>query len=838
MRFPILAAAVLWAGFSFALTEGWNDINPARKEILPQNVLWTADFASVRLDCRDGADGTLRIVEQGGRRKLEITKKNEVGYLLVTAPAFDVEKNAKLRTSAYCECSDGDSEEGGAYLRLWGKQEDLSYFKGLDGRGPGGPRMDKMLNAAPGMRIRKLAHRLADAETGTSITPAIVVSGPRSTSVWSDWCVEDFVVAKNAWTTYCKTLEPPTVDFGMQDENGFAEALAHDSDHTATLARDGEFTKLRIDGKDVPPMIFKGRVQKDGRITYAGGLHDKEGLNLQCVSLRFGRTEKNPLGLWSKDGFDVALGVDLVRKAMRLAPNSVFILQLELDAYPEWCERHPGEAWRLADGRKVYGQHVHADFHIESTLPKDRWYWPSYHSLDWRRDVKDCITELVAELKRTGLSKRIVGVHLSGYHDAQFSTRHPDFSASAVCAFTDWQRMKFGEVKWHGAPVFGDARYFDPEKDSHQLAYLTFIKQGPFHMQEDFARHIRGCFGKEIVIGRYCMGWGTAAFNAALDLDPFVLSKDIDFLVTQPDYSRRVPGVAIGSRIPTQSFHHHGKLLVNEFDLRTYGGVNGESELRVLGLSQATDFPMWQSIHRKLAGMTIAQRMGWWYLDMSGNWFSPPEIAQDIGLIHSQLLDAESLGDAHAEWHPSVAIAVDEAGMLQRNSIGHYYDTDAAALQRQVHVFAGSGVPYDSWLADDFVREPKLAMRYKVIVLSDMHYQDSARRDLLKRLAEAGVTRIFIDSSRRLSAAEFATIVRESGGYVPTRDGLQVNMNNCFISLHALKGGKYEFSLPFRCAVYNMKSGLREANGEKLMLDVLAGETCWFRIREYELQAE
>ena len=827
MVFPSLLLLAVLA----AITPGWDNVNPDRREFPPQKVLWTADLSAAKLECRDGAEGSVRVVERDGQRKLEIVKGNDRGYLLVTAPKFEVKKGAKLRTYAYCECDDGDSEEGGAYLRLWGKTEDLTYFKGLDGRGPGGPRMDRMVNSTPGTRIRKLAHRIADKGTGTSITAAIVVSGPKSTSWWSDWGVEDFKASNRAWAEYRRKTEPPAVEFGMVPEAEFAQALEKDRDHTAQVVKEAGFARLKVDGEDVPPVIFKGQVQKDGRITYAGGLHDKEGVNLQCVSVRFGRTEKNPLGLWTKDGFDAALGAELVRKAMRLAPGSLFVLQIRLDAYPEWCERHPDEIWALADGRKVYGHQVHADFQIEKTLPAGKWYWPSYHSLVWRRDVKERMSELIAELKRTGLSKRIVGVHLAGYHDAQFATRHPDFSAPAVAAFREWQKAKYGEVRWTEAPVFGKEPFFDPVKDAHQVAYLTFVKQGPFHMQEDLARHARNCFGKKIVVGRYCMGWGTAAFNGALDLDPFVLSKDVDFLVAQPSYSHRVPGVAIGARIPTRSFHEHGKLFVNEFDLRTYGGVHGsECELRVLGLSQATDFPMWQSIYRKLAGQMIAQRMGWWFLDMSGTWFSPPEIVKDIALVRSQVLAAEAAGKGSSAWRPSVAVAIDEAGMLLRNSIGHYYSSEEKTLQEQIRVISGSGVPHDLWLADDFVRRPELALGYRVVVFSDMHHRDAKRRALLERLGKAGIACVFLDPSERIAPAAFAELVRKAGGYVPTRPGLQVDMNGNFLSVHALRGGRFDFELPRACTVRNMKDGKIAAEGKTLKLDLLAGETCWFEL--------
>ena len=824
--------------FAAALTPGWDSINPDRKEFPPQKVLWRADFGEAKLERRDGAEGSMRVTAgEDGTRKLEIVKTNARGMLIVTAPKFAVAPGAKLRVSAFCECSDGDPDEGEAYLRLYGRNEDLSYFKGLDGRGPGGPRMQNMVNSAPGTRIRKLAHRLADGKTGTDITAAIVVAGPPSTSLWSDWLVEDKDASDKAWKTYRKSLAPKPVTTGFRPEDEFAHALAADVEHVAKIERRNGHSRLVVDGRETPPVIYKGLVQgiigDVGEMFYAGGIHDREGLRLQCISVRLGVSPKAPNQPWTKDGFNPAVGVEIVRQAMRLAPRSLFILQLRLDAYPEWVERHPAEAWLLADGRKVYGQHVHADFDVKRTLPAGKWHWPSYHSRVWREEATAHAETLVAELKRTGLAKRIVGLHLAGYHDSQFSTRHPDFSPCAVEGFREWQRETCGKVEWNDAPDFGRSEWLDPDTDAHRIAYLTFVKQGPFHVQEKIARRLRRAFGKDIVVGRYCMGWGAAAFNGALDLWPFLLSKDIDFLVAQPNYAMRIPGVALGARIPTRSFHEHGKLFVNEFDLRTYGGIAGnESELRVLGLSQATDFPMWQSVFRKCAGQMMAQRMGWWYLDMSGNWFSPPEIAKDMGEVLRHVLPAEADDAAGCAWRPSVAVAMDERGMLLRNSIAHYYSAESKEAAAQVRRISAAGVPFDMWMADDFAARPELAMGYKVVVFSELKSPDARRKTLLGRLSRAGATIVFLDPAKRFSPSEFAESVRRAGGYVPARYGLTVDMNGRFLSVHAMKGGHYDFALPRPCAVRNMKDGSTRPASATLPLDLVAGETCWFELKE------
>ncbi|MCQ2391148.1 MAG: GDSL-type esterase/lipase family protein [Kiritimatiellae bacterium] len=830
-----MAALLGWT--AFAVTAGWEDNGADRVCLPPQKVVWTGNFAQVKSELRDGAEGSVTVCEWNGRPALKIAKTNDRGMIVVTAPAFAVKPGAKLRTYANCACSDADPTMAEGYLRLYGKREDLSYFKGLDGRGPGGPRMQKMVNANPGKSVRKLAHRLADDATGTEITPAIVVSGTPSTSFWSDWGVEDKVASDKAWSQYRKSLEPADVTRGMISEAEFEARLAAERDHTARIEKREGFARLLIDGLETAPVIFRGQTQKDGKITYAGGLHDREGVHLQSTSVRFGRTPKDPLGIWTKDGFDAKAGAALVKTTMRLAPEAQMILAVNLSAYPEWCARHPGEEWMLADGRKVYGSNVHADFQQKGTPPEGKWFWPSYHSRAWRDEVKAHLTTFIDELKRQGLSKRVVGVHLSGYHDAQFATRHPDFSPSAVAAFRAWQQQTLGTVKWQDAPAFGKGLRLDPEKEAHQAAYLRFVKQGPFHMQEDIARHIKRCFGKDIVVGRYCMGWGAAAFNNALDLWPFVNSDAIDFLVAQPNYANRIPGVALGSRIPTRSFHEHGKLFVNEFDLRTYGGVHGgESELRVMGLSQATDFPMWQTIHRKCAGQMIAQRMGWWYLDMSGTWFSPREIVKDIAAVNQQVQAAEACGKAWNEWRASVALAIDEDGLLHYNTIGNYYVKDESNIRDQLADLAGAGVPMDVWMAEDFlanpdlVAAPKRAFGYKVVVFAGMYDRDARRQALIATLEKRGVTCVFLSAEKPLTPSAFAQIVREAGGYVPTSTGLQVDMSGNFISVHALRPGKYAFTLPKKCAAYNMRNGRREANGEKLALDLSVGETCWFAL--------
>ncbi len=715
----------------------------------------------------------------------------------------------------------------------------------------------------------------------------------------------------------------------MQDEASFDADLAREPDHVAKVVRRDGLSRLLVDGREVSPILFKGRGARPGRVLYAGRRMAEAGIDIQSLYVRFGKAPE-AFGYWTKDGFDAKGAAEAVRLSMRTAPGAKFVLSVSLDAYPEYSEEHPDEVWRLMDGTVVYGHQVHASYFLKKPMPKNCWPWISYHSLVWRADVKRNLALLIDELKRTGLSKRIVGVHIAGYHDAQFAPRHVDFSRPAREGFRAWQERKYGKILWSEPPdSYSRAEVLRPGVDDRWIDYHRFLKRAPFEMQEDLARHVKRCFGKDIVLVRYCMSAFGGTYCGTYDISDFLVSDAFDVICAQPSYEMRTPAMPIGTKMPIASFHEHGKLFLNEFDLRTYGGVHGvETELRVLGLSQATDFPMWETINRKVAGEMIAKRMGWWYLDMAGGWFDPPEIAGDIASVAATKRSVDRAGDRG--WRPSAALVIDEDGVLLRNTPGQYYNIDEQmSLDAQVDLLAESGVPYDTWLMADVLRDPGLLRGYRTVVFSTLYSIDAPRRAALEALKRDGRTLVFLTGAGRAGGADatgfsfverdppadhavvaergfgvnmlsgydtrllashlgmslggfwlprrfevregpgvvprarfvegsgvaaaerrlpgwravavcepagltpqyFNRLVRESGGYVPVDAGAQVQMNGRFVSVHCVIPGRYRFVLPFAAEVTNLKSGRRESVvGGAFSLDLVAGETCWFRL--------
>ena len=138
---------------------------------------------------------------------------------------------------------------------------------------------------------------------------------------------------------------------------------------------------------------------------------------------------------------------------------------------------------------------------------------------------------------------------------------------------------------------------------------------------------------------------------------------------------------------------------------------------------------------------------------MANGWFYPREIAQDIGLTHRQYEGL--LACKPSTWRPDVAIVIDEEGQLLVNQPGRPDEPGAnAQVLQQWPQLAASGVPYDVWLADDWLRDPSLAAKYRVIVCATFRKIDERRKKLFESLKRDGRTLVFLSAMGLYGGAE------------------------------------------------------------------------------------
>lgn len=787
---------------SIPVTAGWENSNPKRREFPATAAVWTVPKDGLRVEMLGGAEGEVLF----NRDEIKIRKTNNHGRIVVKAPETRFKAKQVLRFMADVEVNSAKPDYAKGWLSAAeaGKPFKLENRTGRKRLGSGGLRKSLMVNSVPGTPYRKYNHILV---AKNKLIPAIVVEGAASESVWRNWMAEDEDVAAESWARHLDKVRVPNRASEMMSDDKYTAMLASDIEHTAEIRTVDGRSVLFVDGKASVPVVYREGTMfhpPEGSVTYAGGPLVLQGVNIGVVTLTMS-------DYWSEEGFAAKDAAMCIRKAMRAANGAVTILGIKANIYPGFTRKYPNEVWIKSDGSVVYGNAGSCCLNYSTTgefNSTNVWPWISYASQVWQQAVKDAVGELFAELKNQNLTKRIVGVHFTGYHDGQFALPFEDHSPSA--------KAEYKRFLAEGNPNGG---------------YRYFCKQLGFRAQEKFVRHVKKLLNKPVLGVRWCMMPFGGDHTSSYDIGSFVRSDVMDVIVPQPTYPQRPPALAQGPRLPCATLHDHKKMMWYEFDLRTYAAYTtwGSSIVAAKGGGLCEDDIMWRTVFRKHAGIMTALGMGWWFYDMSGGWFRPDPIAEDIGKVVR--FREELLNGTSSKWCPDTVIIVNEREMsLYNTRDGKKVPNVRSLVMKQWPRTASSGVPYEVRLADDFVRRPELAKRYKAAILAAFLSPDVTAKKVVSILDSAGVKMYIVPEGGY--AAEFMNeFATEAGAYVATKPGLQVDMNGDFVSVHCIVPGRYDFNLPFPCRIVNVKSGKEEATANGVLpLNLTAGETCWFRI--------
>ncbi len=780
LKVSLMLTCALCAHVSLC-SPGWENVNPGRKEIPPAKVVWRAPLDALVVERLSGAEGEVSVTNG----ELRIRKSNGLGYIVVSWPSFGWEKGRLIRFFAEVEAKSDRPEKTYGMLSPWSGERHVpadDRWGRYEGYLSGGVHMRKLINSAPGTPYWKYRNFEPSSD---ATTPMIVIGGAPSESVWRQIGAEDGVASAKLWSDRFRRLSKPDHSSEMQDADAFARALAADKDHLAEIRTVNGVSMLFVDGSPMPPIAYKASEwsAQDGSLYGGKALQDLAGVRIGVIDLRLGDLGFDGFrGPWSGQGFDAAAAADTVARQMRIADKSLFLLALNTSAYPAFTEKeHPDEVWVKEGGSVAYGNSgsVTPDTYNDGgdSDPGDRrWPWVSYASPSWRAAIKRVTADLFAELRRSGLMKRVIGVHYCGYHDGQFALPILDYSP---CAKKEYGRY----LKERG---------LSPDDPAGRFEF--FSRQLGFRALEDFSREAKRLAGKPIVAAM----WNMTPFGISFDIGSFMRSDSVDIIAPQAMYQRRMPALSQGMNVPVASFHRHRKMLWMEFDFRTWAALDQWVKDLVVykGLNTADDITCWRTLIRKHAGMLNASRMGWWMYDMSGGWYSPREIAED----YREVVDVRRSLDAATPdpWHPDVALVVDEVGMATLKTAGEL------DFRLRWEDYGASGVPHDIYLAEDFDSDPSLSGRYRLVVR---------------------------DGFRTLDAEGLHGKAMAAGAFVACRPGvLEVDMNGNFMSVHCLVPGTHMVNLPFAACVTNLKDGSRTI-GDHLELTMTAGETRWFGIR-------
>ena len=716
--FALTAAAVL-AGDSQPVTAGWEDICKGREEVrVPkEKLLWQADLSSAgafKVTRRNGAEG--QVVFRNGR--VGIRKTNAVGEIVVEGPSFPLASNAVIRLIADVHVKSAEPYRSQGLLRALTTGDGMGVDPRFWGEDFGNARNVRsgLLEQPAGMCARKWCHYVG---TGTDVRPVIIIAGAPSTSTWRNWEAEDIrdsdAVFKEERARSNERRPPPEPLMASAEE--VARQCAASVDHTAQIRTENGIPCLFIDGRKAPAAAFHATYHhSDSSEMTAGQPITRGGVPLTLAWPCGPLSHFRDLRSWTEERpFDARKYADEFREMMRGDTNALYLVGFDCNVPTNFIrELHPNEGWIDAKGQPVGD------------------VWPSMASPAWRETIKSNIRSFVAELKRTGHARKLVGIHFIGYEDGQFNMSKPDFSPCAKRAYDAYLRANPGV----------------------STNYWQFCRQLGVLAQAEFAKTFKSAMGKDVIAVR----WDSAPF--VVDFAHGTMNRDpdgIDVCVTQPTYADRAPAHPDAPYVPWSSLALHNKMHWYEMDLRT-GWMNVEvSQSGQLSLCSSPDDAHWGATYRKLAGEMLATRSGFWFFDMGRGWFAGPGIAADI--VDSMKTMRHLTEKRPSPWRSNVAVVVDEEGLFGVEGgpdfswPSHLY----CICERQLSYMAGAGVPYDFYLAEDVMADPRLLKDKKVVVFIFWRHFDARRQAAIRALFRRGQTHVFLSESGCLGGAKEAT---------------------------------------------------------------------------------
>jgi len=760
----------------------WSSANPARYQTASfANAVWYETFQKdgeepFTVEYCGGAKGKVEILNTGGRseaRVLKTVKTNDQGYILIKfKQQIPVKDGEKMQFNCFYQGKQNHALYSRAMLRLQtAGQQDFKLFSFYPGI-HGGDRLQEIIATPPSTWERKFTQRKAEKGI-TYFEPVLIIAGAASEAVWDDFYVEHDNISAQNWNTFFNKRQVLDRTPEMISDSELDQIISAEPEHTGKVSRIDGKSRLLIDGKITAPIINGpyGAFLVGKSYSNAGDF-GAIGINLSKVSLRLGEgyPQKTYAGCWKgKNQLDLSGAVTQIRNALKLNPKAKIILSIGLHPYYAFSKENPAEVWIGKTGKPVLGSGIHISENLNAAPSPTRYPWVSYHSEVLKNEYKKQISQIIAELKRTGLSKFIVGFHIGGGHDGQMVTTHFDYSIPALNAFRKYLKEKYGTAEalqkaWNDqkvsfenaqAPKFGgndDCLY--PETEQNRIDFFHFNKIAGWRIADEIGEYARKLIGKDVFTMRWCMGAYSGGPGASLDIYDFLTNQKFDILVAQSPYNFRPPSSPSTQPLPFDSFHLHGKLYTNEFDIRTWNAApSWEKEIMSITWGLMIDFQMWQAANRKLAGAMFAQDMGFWYLDMAPGWFNHPQLLEDIK--ETAKAGKNIFTQTPSKWQPDTAFVIDDDGMFLRNLPSPEWMMDITMLtQQQLYVLGCSGVPFARYSLNDMIANPELAKKFKVLIFSSMYRIDNKRLSLLNELKNSNRTLIFLSGTGRLGGAK------------------------------------------------------------------------------------
>ncbi|MCA1596234.1 MAG: beta-galactosidase, partial [Chloroflexi bacterium] len=481
---------------------------------------------------------------------------------------------------------------------------------------------------------------------------------------------------------------------------------------------------LDIGGYRTPPQMYVApyEICIDPE-RYAAYIRDfaATGIHLHSANIRVDDSAWKGPGQYDFSALDRTFGVML-----RADPSARLLLRVELDAPDWWVKAHPEELRRNETGGR------------ETLHPV--WERQSLGSDLWQKDARDCLLALAQYVRGRPYAPRVWGALFCTSGAIEWveptDTIHPvDYSPAGLRGWRKWLRNRYAtdaELRraWSDTRVtletaavpssrdrngaeYGDFR--DPARGAApSIDYVRYVTDRILDLMLDGARALKEGSGGRLIIGVYygyqLMGSAIYGFLHQAGHGGFgraLRSRDLSFFVSPVGYNTRLPGMAGMPMAPADACEAHGKLWIQEEDLRTYLDPS-ESEY-----DHGRVDTYYDTVHvlRREFGQALCSGWGLWWYEMNSVWFRNPALRAEI----SRMRAAQArVARASATPHAQIAVVLDEDSLpYLRNFQGN--TPQRAAIHDQVDQLYRIGAPFDFVLLPDLLTGGR-ARRYRMYV--------------------------------------------------------------------------------------------------------------------------
>ncbi len=558
----------------------------------------------------------------------------------------------------------------------------------------------------------------------------------------------------------CTPAEKKQYAKEVEDAIVLPASLKDEPDHRMETVWKNGLPFWKVGNEEFPPVVMRtgdlltSKYKNDILIKamYSGTRVVECGINTRTAELGDGK-------------YDFS-GVDNnVRRLLKLAPDAYIMLHLFVSTMANWSETHPDENIGYATG--VADNKITKIWH--SLDVGGRAIRPSYASQPFLDELDNFVKQFADHIKQFPWYKRVVAMRTSygcysEWHYYGMAGHMPDTGKAMTVAFRKYLRNKYASeadlrAAWHDATVtFETATVPGVEERMGSNLYVRNPASAEKKVLDYYECHqevvcdallsMAGSAKKympKLQVGAfygYVFGMGKfPSEGQTLAIERALASPNIDFLSSPYSYrpwARYMGGNGMLRTLP-EIFKRHGKVALNELDIRTHLSCKADGFHNVETAAQSE-----QIFYRDIL-LSALSGVGVHITEMNGkgtnpSWFNAPEIFK---AIHTSLDTWRDIRDNTQDTDNEIAVIFDYRELYRNGyplaSLQNFNETIGDTSLSSIYM---SGYNFDVFSMQGFLRANK---KYKTLVfLNAVSLDKTEREQLVKAARNSGSTVVWI----------------------------------------------------------------------------------------------